>query len=86
MSYCRGNGEPSCNNIRTLINLKDAIKYTSRQWALRAEPLEEGSLSTEDKLGITISCLRAVERRQSHLVTASITKYGELNEWIPNNL
>jgi len=75
----------SHNAIRRLILLKDAIRYVSSNPGEGDPSPIDDNTSPDDKLGFTMSCLRALERRHVKGVDKCCKAYPKLREWIPDN-
>jgi len=69
------------NPIRRLLLLKDSIRNVYDLHKGEFKEPEEGSLP-DDKLGFTMSCLRAVGRGRWNLANRCAESYPKLREWI----
>ena len=80
-------GDPLINNpARRLLRLKDAIRNT---YELNKEDmcsLARTANSPDDKLGFTLSCLRALERGQHGGAFKCAQAYPKLMDWIPREV
>ena len=81
------NGDPMINNpARRLLLLKDAIRNS---YELNVEDMggfAQKATSPDDRLGFTLSCLRAMERGQHDRVFKCAQAYPKFMEWIPREV
>lgn len=70
------------NPIRRLLLLKDAIKETTEQLRELSENTINGEAAPDDKLGYTMSCIRALETGRQHRVLQCCRAYLPLKDWI----
>ena len=80
-------GDPMINNpARRLLLLKDAIRNTYELNREDMGGLARNASSPDDRLGFTLSCLRALEQGRHDRVFKYAQAYPKLMDWIPREV
>jgi len=79
---CRGD-RAIANPVRRLLLLKDAIRNVHQSSKEDLQSEEDQACSPDDKLGYTMSCIRAIDCGRHALALKFAKAYPKLMEWIP---